>query len=381
MAKIKSVHFREIVRPLKTLFATALGRKAFLRNMLVYVTLDDGSTGVGEIPTSFSRKDETITVMKHVLQQMRIELIGLPADAYDERVKDFRERFPDARMTISGTEVALFRASLKSMNKSEHEFFGARLGELETDLTIPYVPDEGPLRVWIDYAVRKGFSVFKIKVSGNTDEDKRFLSLVYSLMKERIDAFRLRLDGNQGHTVKSSLDVIDFILKKEYPVELFEQPLEKRDLAGLRKLTEASPFSIVLDETVESLAELSRAIEVGACHGINVKIAKSGIGESLEMVRAARKHGLKLMIGCMTETMVGLSTAIYCAAGSGAFDYIDVDSIHFLYHRNRHENITIEGPRFIVGSGVRRNPIRAWSCRLSSFLVCLVCLVSLVSLL
>ena len=80
---------------------------------------------------------------------------------------------------------------------------------------------------------------------------------------------------------------------------------------------------------------LSRAVEAGACHGINVKIAKSGIGESLEIVRVARKHGLKLMIGCMTETMVGLSAAIYCASGSAAFDYIDLDGIHFLHHRNR----------------------------------------------
>ena len=55
------------------------------------------------------------------------------------------------------------------------------------------------------------------------------------------------------------------------------------------------------------------------------------------------------MIGCMTETMVGLSAAIYCASGNAAFDYIDLDSIHFMHHRNRHENITIEGPRFVVG--------------------------------
>jgi L-Ala-D/L-Glu epimerase len=351
MAKIESVHFREIVRPLKTLFATALGRKAFLRNILVQVTLDDGSAGVGEIPTSFSRKDETIPVMKQVLQQTRAELKGLPADAYDERAKHFRERFPDARMTISGIEVALFRALFKSMKKSEHEFFGGRLLELETDLTIPYVPDEEALRLWIDYAVRKGFSVFKIKVSGNSDDDRRFLSLVNGLIKERMDAFQLRLDGNQGLTVKSSFGLTDFVLKKEYPVELFEQPLEKRDLAGLRKLTEASPFPIVLDESVENLADLSRAVNAGACHGINVKIAKSGIGESLEMVRQARKHGLKLMIGCMTETMVGLSAAIYCAAGSAAFDYIDLDGIHFLHHRNQYENITMEGPKFIIREG------------------------------
>ncbi len=172
------------MRPLKTLFATALGRKAFLQNILVSVTLDDGSVGVGEIPTSFSRKDETVPVMKHVLQQVRTDLVNLPVDAYEEQVRRFRERFPLARMTVSGLEVALFRAFLKSEGRSEHAFFGARLRELETDITIPFVPDEASLATWIDYAARKGFRVFKAKVSGNLEEDKRFLSLVCGLIEK-----------------------------------------------------------------------------------------------------------------------------------------------------------------------------------------------------
>ncbi len=81
-----------------------------------------------------------------------------------------------------------------------------------------------------------------------------------------------------------------------------------------------------------------------------MKIAKSGIGESLEILHVAREHGLKLMIGCMTETMVGLSAAIHCASGNAAFDYIDLDGIHFLHHRNRFQNITIEGPKFVIGN-------------------------------
>lgn len=168
MAKIKSIHFEQVVRPLKTMFATALGRKAFLRNLLVTVTLDDGSVGIGEIPTSFSRKDETIPIMKHVLQQVRTYLVDLPVDAYAERVKCLRESFPYARMTISGLEVAFFRAFLKGTESSEHAFFGARLQELETDITIPFVPEETALAQWINYAARRGFRIFKIKVSGRS---------------------------------------------------------------------------------------------------------------------------------------------------------------------------------------------------------------------
>ncbi|HME42242.1 MAG TPA: enolase C-terminal domain-like protein [Syntrophorhabdales bacterium] len=348
MARITSIHFRQIVRPLKTMFATALGRKAFLQNLLVTVVLDDGSVGIGEIPASFSRKDETIPVMKRVLQRVWTDLIGLPVDVYKEQVKRFRESFPDARMTLSGLEVALFRAFLKSTESSEHAFFGARLRQLETDITIPFVPDETALAQWITYAARRGFRIFKTKVSGNLEEDKRFLTLVCGLIEKARHPYRLRLDGNQGFTMTSFFALMDFIHRKGYPVELFEQPLQKHDLAGLRSITGAALVPVILDESVESLLDARRAIEAGACDGINVKIAKSGVGESLEIVRTARKYRLKLMIGCMTETMVGLSAAIYCAAGSAAFDFIDVDSVYLQHHRNRHENITIEGPKFVI---------------------------------
>ena len=67
---------------------------------------------------------------------------------------------------------------------------------------------------------------------------------------------------------------------------------------------------------------------------------------------------MKLMIGCMTETMVGLSAGICLAAGTGAFDYVDLDSIHFLHHRGAGgrvvatggaEGIQVMGGRYELG--------------------------------
>ena len=82
--------------------------------------------------------------------------------------------------------------------------------------------------------------------------------------------------------------------------------------------------------------DLKRVIEEDLGHGINIKIAKSGISETKKMITLAQKNKIKLMIGCMTETMTGLSAGIYCAAGTGAFDYVDLDSVHLYYYRNVH---------------------------------------------
>ena len=85
--------------------------------------------------------------------------------------------------------------------------------------------------------------------------------------------------------------------------------------------------------------------------GVNLKIAKSGIAESAKIIDLAGRAGMKLMIGCMTETMTGLSAAIYMAAGQGVFEFIDLDSIHFLHHRNRYNDISVKGPVYRIGEG------------------------------
>jgi len=348
MAKIESIHIREITRPLKTVFATAMGQKAFLHNVLVYVALDDGSRGVGEIPTSFSRKDETVAVIRGMLQQIRTELKGAAADIYGERVTDLRGRFPHARMTISGLEVALFRAFLMSSDMHEHQFFGGTVDVLETDITVPFVPDVASLTRWLDYALREGFRLFKIKVSGDLEADKRFLTVTTGIIARREVPFRVRLDGNQGYAVNTFLRFADWIRTKGYPVDLFEQPLPKHDLNGLRTARRAGILPIMLDESVDSVSDAVQAINEGACDGVNIKIAKSGIAESLEIARLVRANGLTLMIGCMTETLVGLSAAIHLAAGTGAFDYIDLDSVYFLHHRKKYGNILLDGPRLSI---------------------------------
>jgi len=109
-----------------------------------------------------------------------------------------------------------------------------------------------------------------------------------------------------------------------------------------------SSVPIIADETVFSPDDCKRVIDEQLAHGVNIKIAKSGIADSQEILRLAKKAKLKLMIGCMTETMVGLSAAICFAAGTSAFDYIDLDSIHFLHHKNSYNGLTIKGRSYDI---------------------------------
>lgn len=348
MDKIKYLCVNEIARPLKTTFSTSLGSKNILRSVLVKVVLADGASGAGEIPTSFSLKHESIPVIKHILKNVSPKFINFSINDYEDKIASLREKFFKYPMTISGLEVALFRAYLKNKNIAEHAYWGAKSLTLETDITIPFITNEVSLKAWMDYILSKNFKTYKLKVSGKINRDKKILSSVYSILNNELNEFILRLDGNQGCTQETFLKMLGFIEKNNYRIQLFEQPLKKNDFKGLKFIRKHSPIPIILDETIFTNKDLEYAIEHNLADGVNIKIAKSGISESARIMQTAKKYNLKLMLGCMTETMVGLSAGIYLGSGTGAFDFIDLDSVYFLHYKNQYDNIVIQNSGFII---------------------------------
>jgi L-Ala-D/L-Glu epimerase len=358
MNAIRQIAFRPITRPLRTTFATSRGSKNAIASVLVRVTLTGGEEGLGEVPTSHSWPLETPETIQAVLSEAPDVFTGVPIAEYPAKLAAFRSAVSSRsnrrghegfHMTLSGLEMALFRAELASRGQTESAHWGGRLRRIETDITIPFVPAGDEMERWLEASIRKGFRAYKVKVSGRVEEDLAFVQRVHGRLARGLAEFAIRLDGNQGYTQRTCLRMLDELSRRRIAVELFEQPLRRDDFAGLRGLAARSAVPIILDETVASESDCRRAIEGSLGAGVNIKIAKSGIAGSAAILAAARRVGLKLMIGCMTETMVGLSAGIYLAAGSGAFDYIDLDAVHFLRYRSvPGAPITVEGPRYRI---------------------------------
>jgi L-alanine-DL-glutamate epimerase-like enolase superfamily enzyme len=348
MNRIKHIRFYEVVKPLRTTFSTSLGRKDVIKSILIRVTLKDGTCGIGECPTSFTLKDETISAIKRILEKVSPVFFDMPVDSCDDKIEQFRRKYPANPMTISGLETALLRASLRNRHISEHDYWGGKTTRIETDITIPFSADHTALAKWLKYTLEKNFTAFKLKVSGNVEEDIKLISFVHLTIKNSRDDFVLRLDCNQGYNVKTFLKMVHIVEQNACNIQFFEQPLPKSDYRGLKEIKKYSPVPIILDETIVTGSDMDMAVAENLCDGVNIKIAKSGIVESRKIYDIAKKHGIKLMIGCMTETMAGLSAGIYFASGTNGFDYIDLDSIYFLYHRKHYNGITIDGPVFIA---------------------------------
>ena len=158
-----------------------------------------------------------------------------------------------------------------------------------------------------------GFKAIKVKLGSNNDR------AIIDLVRSETD-LPLYVDANQGWTDREqSLDLVHWLYEKG--IKLIEQPFSKTDPDSNAWLTERSPIPIIGDEAVQRLPDVQKAL--GVYHGINVKLMKSaGMHEAKLMMDSARGFGMRVMIGCMSETscatLAGAALAPQC-------DWVDLD--------------------------------------------------------
>lgn len=157
------------------------------------------------------------------------------------------------------------------------------------------------------------FNILKVKVG--LDNDKEMISTI-----REITDLPLAVDANQGWKDKhQALDEIFWL--KENGVVMVEQPMAKENIDDNAWITERSPLPIFADEAIQRLSDIPSV--KGAYHGINIKLMKcTGMREAWKMVNYARAEGMKVMLGCMTETSCAVSAA---AQLSPAVDFADLD--------------------------------------------------------
>ncbi|MDE6782251.1 MAG: dipeptide epimerase, partial [Paramuribaculum sp.] len=128
------------------------------------------------------------------------------------------------------------------------------------------------------------------------------------------------VDVNHGWTsVEEDRDNILWLAERN--VIFVEQPMDKADMEGHRRLRELSPLPIIADEAVQTSADIPAL--AGAYDGINIKLMKSGgLHDAYKMALLARALGMKVMIGCMTETSCAVSAAAQLAPLA---DWVDLD--------------------------------------------------------
>ena len=284
----------------------------------LFVTLSDGAhEGVGELSPA------TASEWTGARGQAQLEAFLTP-----ERLADPNPHDLDAAARAAGIDpparaaldVALWDLLAKRARMPLYRLLGLPRRAVPTSVTVGInLPEVTRERV-PEILRTTGARCLKIKLG--SPEGREHDKAHFAAAAEAAAPFRaiLRVDANGGWTPEEAI-AMDLWLA-ERGVDYVEQPLRQGEESELPAVFRARRLPIFLDESVRDATSVPALAD--RCDGVNLKLMKTGgVTEALRLIAAARAHGLKTMIGCMSES----SVAIAAGASLGAlFDHIDLDS-------------------------------------------------------
>ncbi|UOB18056.1 dipeptide epimerase [Abyssalbus ytuae] len=298
---------------LKLKHAFGISRESYDYQDTLIISLSlNGKTGYGE---ATANSYYNITVEK---MQQEITSVKKDIEKYHFTTpEDFHKWLTTKKLSnfsICALDLAANDLFGKLKNKPLYKIWDTTLDKYPvTNYTIGIASVEK----MVEKMAEKPWPLYKIKLG--TDND---IKIVQELRKHSDAIFRV--DANCAWTAQQTID--NSKLLKELGVEFIEQPLKANDLKGYEKVKKESHLPIIADESCIVEEDVQKC--AGSFDGINIKLTKcGGLTPALRMIKKAKKLGLKVMVGCMTESTVGISAIAQLLP---QLDYVDMDGAMLL---------------------------------------------------
>ena len=300
--------FRPYTLELKHVFTIATSSRTTTPVMLTEIAYD-GVIGYGEasMPPYLGESHETARAF---LSKVDVSKYENPFEL-ETILKDVDGIAPGNPAAKAAVDIALHDLVGRLLNQPWYNIWGfEKKATPYTSFTIG-IDTEDVVRQKTREA--EEFKILKVKLGRDTD--KMMIETIRSVTDKPIC-----VDVNQGWKDRSfALDMIHWL--KEKGVVFVEQPMPKESIDDVAWLTERSPLPTFGDESVQGLADVRKAY--GVYSGVNIKLMKcGGMREAHRMLILARSLGMKVMLGCMTETSCAISAASHL---SPMVDFADLD--------------------------------------------------------
>jgi L-Ala-D/L-Glu epimerase len=305
------------------------------------VTLEqDGIRGYGE-SNDYSFYGCTLANMGEALEAVRGELqsrrIGDPSALWE----DLNPKLSKNRFAQNALDQAAWDLWGKVCGAPVWKLWGLSLDHCPpSDYTIGIDPIETMVAKLKEMP---GFPVYKVKLGTKND-----VEIIRALRKATDAVFRI--DANQAWSPEETIENSRAL--KELGVEFMEQPMHRDKWKEMEQVHRESALPIIADESCETEEDVARCD--GLFHGVNVKLPKcGGLTPGKRMLENARRRGMKTMVGCFSESSVGISAT---AQVLPLLDYADIDGI-LLIAEDIATGVTIDHGRVVFpkenGCGVK----------------------------
>lgn len=291
----------------------------------------DGIRGFGEssMPPYLGESHETVLKFLSLLNlsQFRDPFLIEDILTYVDNVS------PGNHAAKASIDIALHDLVGKIVGKPWYRLWG--LDPSKTPYTSFTIGIDTPDVVRQKVAEAEPYKVLKVKLGAGND--KEMIETVRAATDKPIC-----VDVNQGWKERNfALEMIHWLQEKN--IIFIEQPMPKENVEDIAWLTQNSPLPVIADEAIQTISDLIKMKDVYS--GINIKLMKcGGMNAAYKMANMAIALGMKVMIGCMTETSCAVSAA---AQLSPLATWADLDG-NLLISNDCFEGITVSGGKVIL---------------------------------
>lgn len=297
--KLDRVVLRHLQMEQKSPFTTSFGTFTTKEFILIEAIDEDGVSGWGE-STAFDApwySEETFKTNWHMLEDF---LLPLTFEAPIQHPDDLNKRFSFIRknnMAKAAIEGAVWDLYAKKKQLPLAQALGGTKKEIQVGISIGIQKTVDELLSLIDGFVAEGYRRMKVKIKPGWDVD------VIAAIRNKFPDIALMADANSAYT----LEDVDLLKKLDaFDLMMIEQPLASDDIIDHATLQKQIKTPICLDESIHSVEDTRKAIELGSCGVINLKIGRvGGLSESIKIHDLCKEHGIPVWCGGMLEAGVG----------------------------------------------------------------------------
>lgn len=275
---------------------------------LIVELQEDGFSGFGEA-TSNPYYKTTVPVMMQDLEKIRTTIESTINETPEDFWSKIHPHLKHDMFALCALDMAYNDLYARQKGKKLYELWNYTT---ETNPLTDYTIGIASIEKMVEKMEELPWPIYKIKLG--TKED---IAIVTELRKRTNAIFRI--DANCGWGVEETIN--NAVALKKLGVEFLEQPLKADNWDGHKEVFKHSVLPIIADESCiieEDVAKCHNHF-----HGVNVKLVKcGGLTPGRRMIQEAKKLGLKTMVGCMTESTVGISAIAQLLP---QLDYVDMD--------------------------------------------------------
>lgn len=311
MVPIKQMKLKRLNMRLKHPFTTSFGTmqdRAFFITEAIDV---NGNRGFGE-SVAFTvpwYSEETVETNLHVMKDFFIPILQENELQHPDDVSKLFKPIKRNNMAKSALEGAVWDLYAKQNNMTLAAALGGEKQEIDVGISIGIQQSVQELIDTVDYFIKKGYKRIKIKIKPGWDVD------VLRKVREQFPDTPIMADANSAYTLK---DMDHLKQLDDLNLMMIEQPLAHDDILYHATLQKNMRTPICLDESIHSLEDAKKAIELGSCKIINIKIGRvGGLSEAKRIHDYCRSHGIDVWCGGMLEAGVGRAHNIALTTLSG----------------------------------------------------------------